>query len=162
MAAGPTTRRLADVDEDRLPDDMPSDYRDGFEVCVGRPDTRSAEQWARASLEEVPWVLRRLIVVVHRKVLRLRLGPLSSPDHVLGWRIASAEPDEVRLEAAGPLIEAVIIGRRTGPEATQIRTFVGYRRPAARGVWAVIGPLHRRVATLLLRLAAKACPPAVS
>jgi hypothetical protein len=131
------------------------DYTDAFELRVSQPDDRSAEQWLRAGLEGSPTPVRRLILVVHRHVLRLRLGPVTAGDHVLGWRIASRAADVVRLEASGSLADAVIVGRRLDATGVQLTTALSYRRPAlARGVWAVIGPLHRRIAPLLLERAA--------
>src|SRR5215212_8291976 len=127
------------------------DYADAFELPLSRPDDRAAEEWVRAGLEGAPALVRRLIPVVHRRVLRLRLGPATGTDHVLGWRIASGDPDVVRLEAAGPLAAAVIVGRRVNSTRIRLTTALTYRRPAlARGVWACVGPLHRRIAPLLL------------
>jgi hypothetical protein len=145
----------------REPIDGRPDYADAFELRMAQPDGRSAEQWVRAGLEGAPAAVRRLILVVHRHVLRLSLGPVDAGDHVLGWRIASRADDVVRLEASGSLAEAVIVGRM---DATAIRltTALSYRRPAlARGVWIVIGPLHRRIAPLLLERAAREGAPVV-
>lgn len=70
------------------------DYAEVFEV-VGRADDRSAEQRARDDLEGAPSLLRTLVVVAQRGVLRLRLGPLGDPGHVLGWRGRVSEPNLV-------------------------------------------------------------------
>ncbi|MCU1451662.1 MAG: hypothetical protein JWP02_3832, partial [Acidimicrobiales bacterium] len=51
------------------------DYADAFEIRVAEEDTRSSEQFARCALEQAPWALRRTVWIVHRHVLRLRLGP---------------------------------------------------------------------------------------
>jgi len=148
----------------RVPDsedgtDRP-DYADAFEIRVPEPDGRTAEQWVRRGLEGAPPALRLLIRVVHRVVLGFRLGPHPSPDHVLGWRIGTSEPDVVRLEAASWLVRAVIVGRRVDPHTTRLTTFLFYERPiAARVVWTVVGPVHRRVAPYLLARAAAAPLP---
>jgi hypothetical protein len=146
---------------DRLPtpgiaathDGVP-DYADAFEVRIDRPDHRSAEQWARCALERAPTVVRRVVVVAHRGVLRFRLGPLRSSDHVLGWQIRDSHPDTIELAAEGPLMSGLIVGRRTSPTTTQIETFVFFHRRSAATIWTLVGPLHRRIAPLLLKRAA--------
>jgi hypothetical protein len=146
----------------REPIDGRPDYADAFELRVPEPDDRSAEQWVRAGLEGAPAAVRRLILLVHRHVLRLRLGPVAAADHVLGWRIASRAADVVRLEASGALADALIVGRRVDTTAIQLTTALSYRRRApARAVWAVVGPLHRRIAPLLLERAAREARPVV-
>jgi hypothetical protein len=153
--SSPSTRQLL-IEADPFPGVEGHDYADAFEVRTEKPDARSAEQWARCALEESPAALRRAVLVVHRGVLRFRLGSLSSPDHVLGWRVLSSEPGEIRLEATGPLMRGVMIGRRTESRVTEIRTFLFYRRHDARLVWAIVGPAHRRIAPYLLKRAASA------
>ena len=134
-------------------DDRP-DYADAFEVAISGRDDRTAEQWIRSGLEGAPRWMRRVIVVVHRHVLGFRLGPLDGPDHVLGWRIVTSEPDVVRLEASSDLLSGVLIGRRADASCTRLTTLLFFGRPAARLVWAVVGPLHRRIAPYLLARAA--------
>ena len=132
------------------------DYADCFEVTLREPDGRTAEEWARAALEGMPPALRALVLLAHRRVLRLRLGPLEGTDHVLGWRVVTSQPDLVQLVAEGSLLRGVILGRRTGPTTAVIRTAVFFRaRPAARLTWVLVGPLHRRVAPYLLQRAAR-------
>jgi hypothetical protein len=130
------------------------DYADAFEVDL-RDDWRSAEQVFRAGLELAPLPMRWVIVMAHRHLLRLRLGPLSSPGYILGWRILAAEPEVVHLEAAGPLLRGVLVARRFEPGRAVLTTFVIYGRPrAARAIWAIAGPIHRRVAPYLMERAA--------
>src|SRR5436305_1537728 len=113
------------------PGDSRYDYTDSFELTLGTPDDRSAEEWARAALEDAPAILRGIIGFAHRSVLRFDLAPPTSPNHVLGWTIAAVTPREIRLEAAGPLMHAVIVGSRPTPSAAGIRTFLTYRYPRA-------------------------------
>src|SRR5438128_9164750 len=68
------------------------DYADAFEIRLRNPDTRSAEQFARCALEQLPLPVRWTIRIAHRHALRLRLGPRSSRDHVLGWKILTSQP----------------------------------------------------------------------
>ena len=108
----------------------------------------------RTGLEEPPALLRRIILLAHRHVLGFRLGPLHGNDHVLGWRIHKAEPEVIRLEASGRLLDGVIVGRRQETR-TVLTTSLRYRRPLlARTVWICVGPLHRRIAPYLLDRAA--------
>ncbi|TFV75614.1 DUF2867 domain-containing protein [Blastococcus sp. CT_GayMR20] len=118
------------------------------------PDGWTAEEWLRAGLEEAPALLRRVIVAAHRHVLGFRLAPPGVSDSVLGWRTATVRPEVIRLEAAGPLLDGVIVGRRLETR-TVLTTSLRYRRPVlARFVWLCVGPLHRRIAPYLLERAA--------
>jgi hypothetical protein len=148
----PRVRRTSVVEE--VAGQSRYDYADAFEATLRRGDHRTAEQVIRDGLEHAPPRLRATIVIVHRHVLRFRLGPISSPNHVVGWRVVTSEPDVVRLETTGPLIAATLVGRRVGTTTARLTTFVRYQRPLARIVWAVVGPLHRRVAPYLMARAA--------
>jgi hypothetical protein len=130
------------------------DYADRFEVPLSAGDDRTAEQVFRAGLERAPLPLRWTVLVVHRHILKFRLGPRSSPTHVLGWRIVTVAPDAIQLEASGPQMRGVLVARR-GPAGTaSLDTFIYYRRPAARLIWAGVSILHRAVAPYLLQRAA--------
>ena len=151
---GTRARRVAVAPAEPLIGGAHYDYADAFDVDVP-DDGRPAEQLCRAGLERAPLPLRWVIVAAHRHVLRLRLGPLSSPEHILGWRIRTTEPDVVHLEAAGPLLRGVLVARRVESGRAVLTTFVTFGRPrAARMIWAIVGPLHRRVAPYLLERAA--------
>lgn len=132
------------------------DYADTFAVRLPTPDARSAEAWARAGLEGAPRAVRGLVLLAHRRVLRFEPvgGPRSGT--VLGWRVVLSEPDVVVLEAVGPLLRGVVVGRRQQPDVAELSTFVFYRRPWVRVLWAAVGPVHRRVARYLIRRAALA------
>jgi Protein of unknown function (DUF2867) len=131
------------------------DYADAFEIRVREPDARSAEMFTRHALEQAPSPVRWTIWIAQRYVLRLRLGPRTSPDHILGWKIVSSQPDVVRLEAESWLLRGVLMARRVDPTCARITTYVFYRRrAAARFLWKIVGPLHRRIARYLLEHAA--------
>jgi hypothetical protein len=134
------------------------DYADAFEIRVLESDRRSAEQFARCALEEAPRPVRWTARVVQRHLLRLRLGPRSSPDHIFGWKILTTKPDVIHLEAVSPLLgRGVLVGRRPDPTRVVITTYVFYARPAlARVAWKIAGPLHRWVAGYVLEHAAAA------
>jgi hypothetical protein len=134
--------------------DADYDYADSFEIELAETDARTPEQLFRTALERAP-SLPPLVPVVHRYVLRFRLGPLASPQHLFGWRVVTSEPDVIRLEADGPLMRGIIIGRRASRSTAVLTTYVYYRQRArARVIWEFIGPLHRRVAPYLLQFGA--------
>ncbi|OBI26980.1 DUF2867 domain-containing protein [Mycobacterium sp. E2238] len=129
-----------------------ADYTDVFEVPLPQGDSRTAEQTFRDAVGRgagggvVPWI--------HRHVLRFRLGPYSSPEHIIGWTIARSDRDDLVLTARGPLMRGELTLRRQDGRAA-LTTRVQYRRRlGARTVWAVIGPLHRAVAPRMLERAA--------
>ena len=132
------------------------DYADAFEIQLRESDARSAEEFARRALEQEPWPIRWTIRIAHRYVLRLRLGPRSSPGYLSGWKIVMSERDVIQLEAVSPLLgRAVIVARRPEPTNAVVATYLFYARPAvANLLWTVVGPLHRRVAPYLLEHAA--------
>ena len=132
------------------------DYADAFEVRLRASDARSAEEFARRALEQAPWPIRWTIRIAHRYVLRLRLGPRSSPEYLSGWKIVMSERDVIQLEAVSPLLgRAAIVARRPEPTNAVVTTYLFYARPAVASVlWTVVGPLHRRVAPYLLEHAA--------
>jgi hypothetical protein len=153
----PRARRRPVVADEPLIGSDRYDYADAFEVRLRSDDARSAVDVFRAGLEQAPRVMRGVVLIVHRVVLRLRLGPSSSADHVLGWQILASEPDVICLAAAGPLLRGVLVARVV-PTRAVLTTFVFYQHPAARIVWATVCPLHRRVAPYLLRRAVGLTP----
>jgi hypothetical protein len=138
--------------EERFVGREPYGYADAFAIRLPEPDMRSAEEFTRCALEEAPWLVRQTVSIAHRYVLRLRLGPRSSPDHVFGWKICTSEPDVVHLEAVSPLLgRGAIVARRPDPTRAVVTTYVFFARPSVgRAVWAVTGPVHRRVVAYLL------------
>ena len=152
--APPHVRRLAAVGPEPWTAGSQYDYADAFEALLSSPDGRSAEQWARCALEQAPRAVRLVIVVAQRGLLRLQLKGRADPRYVLGWQVVDSEPDVIKLAAHGPLLRAVIVGRRSSATAVQIKTFVFFERRLGKLVWTVVAPLHRGVARLLLRRAA--------
>jgi hypothetical protein len=132
------------------------DYADAFEIRLPEPDARSAEELARCALERASWPVRWTVGNAHRHLLRLRLGPSSSREHLFGWKILTSEPDVIHLEAVSPLLgRGALIVRRVDPTRALITTYLFYARPTpARVVWGIAGPLHRRIAPYLLERAA--------
>ncbi len=128
-----------------------ADYTDVFEAPVSPDDERSAEQALRDAVGNKPGTGGSVIVWIHRHVLGLRLGPYSSPDHIIGWAIESSDHDQVVLTADGPLMRGRLTLRRHDGQPATLTTRVHYRHDIAAGaVWTVVGPLHRAVAPRLL------------
>ena len=153
----PRARRIPVADEEPLIGSDRYDYADAFEIRVRESDARSAEQFARFALEQAPRVVRWIIWIAHRYVIRFRLAPRSSPNHVMGWTILRSEPDVIHLKAVSALARAELLGRRVDPTCTSITTYVFYTRPvAARILLKLVGPVHRRIAPYLLERAAAA------
>jgi hypothetical protein len=50
-----------------------------------------AEQAFRDGLGAEPGAGGRLVLWIHRHVLRFRLGPFTSSDHVIGWKIVYSD-----------------------------------------------------------------------
>jgi hypothetical protein len=132
-------------------------YADAFQIRLETPDDRSAEEFARSALDNAPPLVRVGMVTAQRYLLGFRLGPMSDPDHIQGWKIVRREPTVVQLEVVGPLGRAVVVGQRPDPTTAVMTTYNFYRRPKmGRVLWAVAGPLHRRIAAYLMERAAAA------
>lgn len=133
-----------------------ADYADVFEVPILHGDSRTAEQAIRDGLGDEPGTLGDLVVWIHRHILRFRLGPYSSPEHVIGWPIAHSDRDEIVLATGGPLMDARLTLRREDGRRAVLTTRLHYRHKlAARAVWTAVGPLHRIVAPRLMARSAR-------
>lgn len=131
-----------------------ADYADAFEISRSQADPRSAEQWARDGFELLPLATRRGLLLVHRWILGFRLGPWASPNHVLGWRIVTSEPELLHLEARSRLMRGRMVWRLHG-ERLVMTTFLRFEmRRTAAVIWAVIGNIHRGGAPYLFELMA--------
>ena len=130
------------------------DYSDAFAITLDADDPRTAEDFARDALEGAPGLIYWTIYVAHRFVLRFDLAPRRSPAHVLGWSITHRDRDAIRLEADGPVVRAVIVGRRPERDRSVVTTSMFFRqRAVARVLMPLVGPVHRAVAGHLLEYA---------
>lgn len=119
----------------------------------GRP---SAEQWARASLGNVPDFWEK---VAWSWLLRLKLLPGKSEDIVAGWRVGGRgtevasdnddivnvngeENDWIRLENSSWLADANILFHTTGTDVS-FATAIMYKSWVMRYWWALLGHVHR-------------------
>jgi hypothetical protein len=127
------------------------DYADAFECTPA--ESRTAEQWARATLEDGPRALLLFVGFGWRAVLLLRLGPNDS-EHIAGWPIVLRNPQTVVLEVKSGLLGHARLTFRTGTSIVSAGTNVSFERHGARAIWSVAGLLHRRILPYLLGHAA--------
>jgi hypothetical protein len=128
------------------------DYADAFELEAA--ESRTAEQWARATLEQGPRPLRLFVGFGWRFPLRLHLGPNDSEDHVAGWPIVLRTPETVVLGVESGALGHARLTFRADPPVVRVASNVSYERRGARAMWSVAGLLHRRVLPYLLGHAA--------
>jgi hypothetical protein len=151
--ASPAARRVEVPVGVRSRDERPqSDYASAFELPLGDRKFLTPEQWARATFEGAPTILKAFMTAGWKYGLGLRLGPLTSPDHVQGWLIASSGPDSITLEARSRLIVAQNIVVVSESNVVLV-TFVHFTRRVGRIGWAVAVPIHNRVIPFLLQRA---------
>ena len=130
-----------------------ADFACAYEIAIAANDHRSSEQWARAAWEGSPAALRWFMLAGWRFVLGLRLGPRSSPDHILGWRIVDQSSDETVCQLRSGFLNAYNTFRSVDGRLVW-STFVSYERPVARVVWPPVSLLHRPLVRVALRRAA--------
>lgn len=125
-----------------------ADYADTFEAEAGA-GTRTAEQWARQMLEGAPVGMRTFLIRTC-PLLGVRLGPLHSAGHVLGWRIVKNTPEFVVLQARSGVGVTVRLVIQAGSASVRFGTFVRCEGLLARAAWFGIAPIHRLVVSRLL------------
>ena len=130
------------------------DDTDAFLAHVAGAGALTAEQWARAFLEEAPPRMRRDLVWGWR-ALGLRLGPIRAPDRVLGWEVRRSGPDHTLLAARSLLGVSAEVLLKRDEGTVLVATFVRWHHPLGRLVWVAIAPHHRRVVAHLLRQAVR-------
>ncbi len=126
------------------------DHVDLFTIETPTAEDHSAEEWARAILEQAP-VSRRNARALWR-LIGLRLGPPGSPDHVQGWTIVARGDNWLRLETASWYLTAQAVCV-VDPGHVSISLSLRYDRPPAALVWAGIAGPHQRAVPVMLRQA---------
>ena len=119
-------------------------------TAVGAID-KSAEEWARALLEDTP--TGRSAPSLWR-LLGLRLGPTRSTDYVQGWKIADRADDWIRIEATSWCMTAHAVVR-VDDRQLSLALFVRYDRRIAALIWPPVSVMHRRAVPVMLRQALK-------
>lgn len=129
------------------------DYEDCFLVTgVGRSE-HTAEQWARAMIEDAPQATRESLVRGWR-LLGLRNGPADAPERVLGWEIRRNDPGVLLLGARSWIGMPAELLFKLEPDGLLFATFVRQANPLAKLVWAPVEGPHRRIVAELLERAA--------
>jgi len=129
------------------------DYVDLFTAVTSGAADKSAEQWARAALEDTP--TGRSAPSLWR-LLGLRLGP-TSPDYVQGWKIADRGDDWIRIEATSWFMTAHAVVQVDDGQVS-LALFIRYDQPIAAVIWPPVSVMHRRAVPVMLREARKASP----
>jgi hypothetical protein len=141
VAVPPAARRLSTL--------WGIDYEDGFVLETDSVHDLTAEQWARAMVEDAPSDTRSALRLGWRS-LGLRLGPVEDEQRVLGWEILRSSPDFALLGAGSPrgLIAELLFKRHRG--TLLFATLLKLENAVARAVWAGVAPGHRQVVRSLL------------
>ncbi|HWC39229.1 MAG TPA: hypothetical protein VG476_11900 [Acidimicrobiales bacterium] len=132
------------------------DYVDVFTLSTPLAEERPAEEWARAVLERSALARRNARRLW--RLMGLRLGPRSSPDHVQGWKISGRSADWLRVETASWYMsaQAVFLVERG---QVSISLSLRYDNPVARLVWGVVSGPHQRAVPVMLRQAVGVLDP---
>jgi hypothetical protein len=114
---------------------------------------RTAEQWARAVLEDAPLPVRSALVSGWTALgLELHLG---RPDTVLGWTVQRRTPDLVLLAAASRVgMPGQLVLERTAGRL-RFATLVEHGTAVSRTVWKGVEPVHVRTVRRVLEQAAR-------
>lgn len=117
------------------------DYEDAFLVDTVSAEDRTAEQWARAALEDASLTVRsRLVSGWTALGLKLRRG--RSDRSVLGWEIRERTDGLVLLGAGSRIgMPAELLFKRER-DALLFATFVQKDNRIARAAWAAVEPVH--------------------
>jgi hypothetical protein len=131
-----------------------ADFACAYEVDIASDDKRSPEEWARAAWEGAPALLRGFMLVGWRFVLGLRLGPRTSPEHILGWHITKRSPEETVCQLSSNFLDATNTFQRVDGRLVW-STVVTYDRRVAGVIWPPVSLLHRPLVRIALRRASR-------
>lgn len=134
------------------------DYEDAFLVDVGQTRERTAEQWARAVMEDAPLTVRRTLQSGWTGI-GLKLGGKPADRFVLGWEIRRNTPELVLLGADSWVgMPAELLFKRE-QHTLLCATLVQHNNQAARLLWAGVEPVHVPVVRRVLEQASRRCSP---
>jgi hypothetical protein len=130
------------------------DYEDAFLVENRAAPERTAEQWARAILEDAPVAVKAKLLLGW-SAIGLKPAMRASRRPVLGWEIRSSTPDFVLLGRASLIgMPAELLFKR-GRHALLFATLVQHENLIARAVWAATEPGHVPIVRDLLDQASR-------
>ncbi len=128
------------------------DYEDAFLVETGEAQDRTAEQWARAILEDAPASTRNALSRGW-SMLGLRVGSTDPDRYVLGWELRRSTPDVALLGARGRLgLSGELLFERQ-QHTLLFATFVQLENAIGRALWSGIASRHLQVVRDLLEQA---------
>jgi hypothetical protein len=130
------------------------DYQDAFLVNIDPVAYQTAEQWARAILEDAPLNVR-VALISGWSALGLKLDKSRSGRSVLGWHVRKSTPDFVLLGADSRIGMPGELLVKCEPEALLFATFVQHDNLIARGVWAAVEATHVRTVRDVLEEASR-------
>jgi hypothetical protein len=150
-----TVRQIAVPPAARALSTLPRiDYADCFLVETGPFEDRTAEQWARAIMEDAPLAIRRSLQSGW-SAIGLKLGPTRSDGFVLGWEVRLSAPGVVLLAAGSRIgMPGELLFKRQR-HALLFATFVQHQTPVSRAVWAGVEPVHVPIVRRLLEQASE-------
>lgn len=128
-----------------------ADYADIVTATIDETPA-DPEQLVRATLDGLPHALPLLASFVQRVFLGLRLESGSSPDHLLGWKIADRGENWIRIEAASWFMTGHVL-MHVDEGRISFASFIRYDRRLAAFVWPPVSVIHRQVALALVRSA---------
>jgi hypothetical protein len=130
------------------------DYEDAFALETTAAQERTAEQWARAVLEDAPAAFRRTL----RRTwfaLGLQLGPARTEGFVFGWEVRSTTADIALLAVRSRIgLRAELVFKRE-QHLLVLASFVQDQNRIARAATAAVAPVHRQAVRYLLTQAGK-------
>ncbi|PXX70815.1 hypothetical protein DFR70_101236 [Nocardia tenerifensis] len=129
------------------------EHSDAHLLYTDRAADRSAEQWTRAILEEVPAEVRAMLERAWG-IIGLRLAPTGTAHTVAGWSVARVGADHILLQAESTLGFTGQLLVRCGEKGVLLATFVQFHDPGASTVWERALPAHLGVVRSLLEGAA--------
>jgi hypothetical protein len=130
------------------------DYEDAFLVDTAAARERTAEQWARAVLEDAP-LARRTTLLSGWSAIGLKVGGAQCGRSVLGWPIRRSAPDHVLLAAESRIgMPGQLLFQRRGDKLL-FATFVQQGNQVARAVWAGVEPVHVPIVRRILEEASR-------
>jgi hypothetical protein len=138
------------------------DYEDAFLIENCAAQERTAEQWARAILEDAP-IAVKVKLLLGWSAIGLKPALSASRRSVLSWEIRENTPDYVLLDRSSVIgMPGELLFKRQR-DALLFATFVLHDNPIARAVWAATEPRHVPIVRGLLEQAIRRLrPPAIA
>lgn len=128
------------------------DYENALLVDIGPAQDRTAEQWARAVLEDAPADTRRALTSGW-SALGLQLSSTQPDRHVLGWPVRRSTPDLTLLGTSSHLgLEGELLFQRQ-QHTLLLASFIHLDNDDTRAVWAGVEDRHPQVMHQLLEQA---------